>query len=537
MKIGRMFGRWRRRDDDEESKRAVPAPEPKQPEPQPEPETNPPPESPAASPAPPDPAPAASPDLEVVRQEFQIIQEIIGSEQEPGASPKIDIPANALLLRLPEEARGPEWRPAGLPEKRLWVDREALLEQLRLGRVAAPLSELQDQLPAGWVNTEAEGEVVLDLAMIVSSLPPDLLVPEGAEMAPEELVPEGELFTPKMFREASEPESAAEPEAEAEPEPAAEPEPEPEPEPAAATEPAPAAVEPEPVPAAVEAETVPPVEPPVPPSQVAEPEPVPSREPVPAAAVPPAEPATVPGAAAPAAEAKPARPARRRAPAPPPWDGVERSLEACVHGVDVNSAGIETLAALPGLGETRARAIVEYREQHGEFKSIFDLLKVPGIGPTTFSQATGLSPRTRANRHAVIQKLLDLSEMESTDIPAIARAMLETLPLVGVVIAGADGIPLAVQGDIPGTADGYAALTTQFFRRVHRYLRDLSRSEESMAFLPSSRPPLLLVRDGDVTVIALLRSPGLSARTGSRVRRIARELAWLIGTRAVVTAV
>jgi competence protein ComEA len=52
--------------------------------------------------------------------------------------------------------------------------------------------------------------------------------------------------------------------------------------------------------------------------------------------------------------------------------------------VDINRAGAWLLAALPGIGETRAQSIVNFREKNGLFRDINELLKVPGIGSTTF---------------------------------------------------------------------------------------------------------------------------------------------------------
>ncbi len=54
--------------------------------------------------------------------------------------------------------------------------------------------------------------------------------------------------------------------------------------------------------------------------------------------------------------------------------------------VQLNSATANDLAALPGLGPGRAKAIVAYREAHGSFASIDDLEKVPGIGPATVAK-------------------------------------------------------------------------------------------------------------------------------------------------------
>lgn len=59
-------------------------------------------------------------------------------------------------------------------------------------------------------------------------------------------------------------------------------------------------------------------------------------------------------------------------------------LLALAGPVDVNSADAETISAeLKGVGMTKALAIVEYRKQHGPFKSADDLALVKGIGPRT----------------------------------------------------------------------------------------------------------------------------------------------------------
>ena len=48
--------------------------------------------------------------------------------------------------------------------------------------------------------------------------------------------------------------------------------------------------------------------------------------------------------------------------------------------VNLNTASAAELEALPGIGESRARAIVEVREKRGGFKSVDELSEVKGIG-------------------------------------------------------------------------------------------------------------------------------------------------------------
>ncbi len=51
--------------------------------------------------------------------------------------------------------------------------------------------------------------------------------------------------------------------------------------------------------------------------------------------------------------------------------------------VNINTADKETLmTSIKGVGETRAEAIIAYREQNGSFKSVEELADVRGVGPS-----------------------------------------------------------------------------------------------------------------------------------------------------------
>lgn len=52
--------------------------------------------------------------------------------------------------------------------------------------------------------------------------------------------------------------------------------------------------------------------------------------------------------------------------------------------VNLNTADQQELETLPGIGETLAKRIIEYRDIHGNFYSIEDIMQVKGIGEGTF---------------------------------------------------------------------------------------------------------------------------------------------------------
>lgn len=52
--------------------------------------------------------------------------------------------------------------------------------------------------------------------------------------------------------------------------------------------------------------------------------------------------------------------------------------------VNLNTATVEQLDALPGIGKAMATRIVEYRQKNGAFKKVEDLMGVRGIGEKNF---------------------------------------------------------------------------------------------------------------------------------------------------------
>jgi competence protein ComEA len=68
----------------------------------------------------------------------------------------------------------------------------------------------------------------------------------------------------------------------------------------------------------------------------------------------------------------------------------EKGEVAALQKVNINTADAWLLAALPGIGDVRAKAIVAYRRENGPFRDVNELLKVTGIGNVTLENIRDL---------------------------------------------------------------------------------------------------------------------------------------------------
>ena len=179
------------------------------------------------------------------------------------------------------------------------------------------------------------------------------------------------------------------------------------------------------------------------------------------------------------------------------------TVEDCVNavGVNLNSASVQLLAHVAGVGTATAERIVAYRTEHGAFTNRQQLLNVPRLGAKTFRQAAGFI-RIRNG-----EEPLDASAVHS-----------EAYPLARRIIADAQARNGAhwVTGAL-GTSDGTDPLAGL---NPADYVQDSHEQDSHVLESVEATAGVYTVED----IFAELRRPGLDPRGSFRTARFSESV-------------
>ena len=466
-------------------------------------------------------SPEPQPTVDQAIEMFTAIQEIIGADADV-----VRIPADKLLSGIAVALRGPEWSDQTLPSQNIDLDRAPLLAQLKKGRVSYPISDLAATLPLGWLRLDADTMIELPLPAVVAAMSPQDLC--GTNRLDDEVLAATSMRD--YFQKPSLEPDLAPPSIEVESTPTLAVTGYPSPESAAQ----PATVTADVVLAApLEVDTIPVAEL-QPPAQISEVT-LPSLE-LPESPISTMAVTTPDVSLSTQIITEPLLPKAVGEGEVTGWDGVERQMDAGANVSDLNTVDAENLESLPGVGTFRAQLILEYRRQHGPFSSIYDLLRIPGIGRRLFRQITGLRPirKNRRDRHEVLNTLLGLPVEDRPTLGQLMQTVVEVLEATGSILSGQDGVLLAQFGLDSQTADRYAAFTPNYFRKTRRYWPLLGVDGVQQVLLPGAHPQALLIH-GNAFAWILLMPDGKDWNVLiGRSKAIAEEINWLFSPHAVV---
>jgi len=490
-------------------------------------------------------------DLDESIKLFESIQDAISNDDDT------KVPLKALLCNLPERLRGSNWNSSAFPEGDITLETNSLIEKLQSGQVVYPMAMINAKLPDGWINATPQDEVELDLSIVCESIPPEkLAISSKISKSMEKIIDMPDYFTTADKTKGEEPpaedkssavdeqpitEETSEPapetpiEKELEEEVSTELKEEPEEEVPTEPEEKPEEIEPEEEvpseleekPEEIEPEEEVPTEPEEKPEEIEPEEEVPSEL--------EEEPEEEVSGIDTSATSSVLKPATYVSTTGDKWDGSEKISSAAVAAINLNDASLAELLTLPGVGKTRADAILHYRNIHGNIESIYDLLCIPGIGRNHFETMTGLDPDKRENRHITLNRVLGLSDSARPSLSRVANESVKALNVAACVLVATDGTVIARSNSIlMNSAEQLAALAPKIFRGTKKYLPRLSGKHPNMFALPGSTPPVLFVGTKHLFLVLALSQDETFKSVIDKSAALSTELDWIFSPRAII---
>lgn len=200
--------------------------------------------------------------------------------------------------------------------------------------------------------------------------------------------------------------------------------------------------------------------------------------------------------------------------------------------VNINSTTVEELMLFPGVTETLAKAILKRGDRPGGFKSIFELMEVPGVDVSLFQQMTGMDVGpNHYHRRNRLAGLLGIHPQKVSDLQLVARTIAGKPGLSGCVISDNEGLLLAEGGD-GKVAVGMTAVLPRILREIRHDMELIEEVNVETMSLSIGGKFYTVSAGGNVILTVLHANNMLSEIELSFVRKVRRDLTWLLSFRA-----
>ncbi|MDW8348881.1 MAG: helix-hairpin-helix domain-containing protein [Verrucomicrobiae bacterium] len=183
------------------------------------------------------------------------------------------------------------------------------------------------------------------------------------------------------------------------------------------------------------------------------------------------------GVASPASVSSSQAPESSIAPQSPSDSGESATL-------DLNSCSVAELLRIPNLPRRLAEAIVQYRETHGAFRALEDLLQVPEMTPVAYAMITGQEAPPNYKHTKNIRQLLSIPQDQTLTAKLVVEKIAGWPDVVGCVLSNKDSSVIA--SHLMGTlsAEKIAQAAAQFLSFTQNQLEPLQQSQAPEIIIP-----------------------------------------------------
>lgn len=206
------------------------------------------------------------------------------------------------------------------------------------------------------------------------------------------------------------------------------------------------------------------------------------------------------------------------------------------YGVNVNTATKSELAALPGVGEELAQAILDHRDVRGTFHRLQELLMIPGLSQDIYRVMTCMDPQRDLSATEVAVNEAFGIETRDIQVVELARTARSLIGLAGVVLADGNGEVIAadVSEEFEELTEGLCAAGPQLHRRAAIAMKQIRLPATDMFTFYLDAHAITFAGQADIFMICLHGGSVPTQEQLTDCRRLANELAWYCAERAVV---
>ncbi|RMD75860.1 MAG: hypothetical protein D6820_13800, partial [Lentisphaerae bacterium] len=207
-------------------------------------------------------------------------------------------------------------------------------------------------------------------------------------------------------------------------------------------------------------------------------------------------------------------------------------------GININRAGVEQFCKLSGVGPYLAAQIIEYRQANGAFRRLNDLLKVPGLGPKTYKEMTGLS--SRSSLQSAEQKLAELAGLKGVsriNLAEVVHGACEKLNFAAIIVSNVDGLRVveALRDEkMKDFSEALSSVAPQLLKRSRKTLKQAKMPQAQNISFVFKRHTVTFCGDDQVFVALIHPGSGVSQRQLSSAQRFVDQLVWYCSYRAVL---
>ena len=224
--------------------------------------------------------------------------------------------------------------------------------------------------------------------------------------------------------------------------------------------------------------------------------------------------------------------------APELTDKSELRPSTAPNGIDINRSNLKDLCRLHSAGEKLAQTLIKYREENGDFKSINELINVPGVGTSVYRSLTGLRPSADlVGAERRINKVVGLSKDKDFPLGKVITEAQTKFGFKSIILSDKDGFEICSSGDkslLESNSELLAATTPQLFKKTRQFLKQSNLPHPQIFTFYLEDTPVTFGIADEVFMVMVHSSKWPEPKHMKQCRELINEMAWFCSYRAIV---